>query len=68
MKNILTKVVAFLLATVTLFSLTACKPNHDDAPTSKVILFIGDGMGPNHVYNTELYYEEQMYFSSFEYI
>ena len=67
MKNILTKVVAFLLASVTLFSLTACKPSHDDAPTSKVILFIGDGMGPNHVYNTELYYGEQMYFSTFEY-
>lgn len=39
--------------------------NHDNALTPKVVLFIGDGMGPNHVYNTELYTGEAMYFSSF---
>lgn len=32
----------------------------------KVILFIGDGMGQNHVLNTEMYYDKKMSFSSFD--
>ena len=65
-KNLFKRIFSVLLAFALLFSLVACKPNHKEAVTPKVILFIGDGMGPNHVYNAELYYEEQMYFSSFE--
>lgn len=36
------------------------------SPVDKVVLFIGDGMGYNHVYNTELYNNAQTYFSGFE--
>lgn len=32
----------------------------------KVILFIGDGMGENHIKNSEIYLEKEMIFSSFE--
>jgi len=33
----------------------------------KLVLFIGDGMGDNHIKNTELYFDEKMCFSSFDY-
>lgn len=33
---------------------------------NKVILFVGDGMGDNHVSITEAYYEKEMFFTSFE--
>lgn len=36
------------------------------SPVNKVVLFIGDGMGYNHVYNAELYTNTKMYFSDFE--
>ena len=75
MKNrVFLKIFTLLLVVCTIVIFTACTPTedgnnepptHDDALTSKVVLFIGDGMGPNHIYNTELYYEESMYFSSF---
>lgn len=75
MKNrVFLKIFTLLLVVCTIVIFTACTPTedgnnepptHDDALTSKVVLFIGDGMGPNHVYNTELYYGESMYFSSF---
>ncbi|MBO7178452.1 MAG: alkaline phosphatase [Clostridia bacterium] len=75
MKNrVFLKIFTLLLVVCTIVIFTACTPTedgnnepptHDDALTSKVVLFIGDGMGPNHEYNTELYYEESMYFSSF---
>ena len=68
--NLFKRLISLMISVCVIFALTACKnqtpPNHDDAPTPKVILFIGDGMGPNHVYNAELYFEESMYFSSFE--
>ena len=35
----------------------------DDA--KKVILFIGDGMGQNHIANTELYLDKDLFFTSF---
>ena len=65
------KFLAVILIVSALFVFTACgdkndtPPTHDNALTSKVVLFIGDGMGPDHVYNTELYTGETMYFSSF---
>ena len=74
MKNkIFLKAITILLLVSAVFLFTACNDaetpeepaNHDSALTPKVVLFIGDGMGPNHVYNTELYTEESMYFSSF---
>ena len=71
MKNkIFLKILTLVLVVCTIAIFTGCTkddeiPTHDDALTSKVVLFIGDGMGPNHIYNTELYYEESMYFSSF---
>lgn len=65
-KFIFKRLVSLTLVLSLIFSFVACKPNHKDAVTPKVILFIGDGMGPNHVYNAELFYGEQMYFSSFE--
>lgn len=34
--------------------------------SNKVILFVGDGMGDNHVKVTEAYYEREMFFRSFE--
>ena len=72
--NLFKRILSLMLAICFVFALTACDdsensvelPNHDDAPTPKVILFIGDGMGFNHIYNAELYYEESMYFSGFE--
>ena len=36
------------------------------SPVDKVVLFIGDGMGLNHVLNTELYTNSQTYFSGWE--
>ncbi len=66
-KYIFKRILALVLVVATLFSFGACKPKHKNAITPKVILFIGDGMGPNHVYNAELYYGEEMYFSSFPY-
>ena len=69
-KNLLKRLISLMLSAIVVFALTACNqprlPTHDNALTPKVILFIGDGMGLNHVYNAELYYEESMYFSSFE--
>ena len=74
MKNRLSlKIIAIILIISALFLFTACEnkqdpsvpPSHDNALTSKVVLFIGDGMGPNHVYNTELYTGASLYFSSF---
>ncbi len=77
MKNkLFIKIFALLLVICTVFVFVACnEPESDDvnnapadhssALTPKVILFIGDGMGPNHTYNTELYQGESMYFSSF---
>lgn len=69
-KNLLKRLISLMLSAIVVFALTACNqprvPNHDNALTPKVILFIGDGMGLNHVYNAELYYEESMHFSSFE--
>jgi alkaline phosphatase len=69
-KNLFKRLISLTLSVCVIFALTACKnqtpANHDNALTPKVILFIGDGMGLNHVYNAELYYEESMYFSSFE--
>lgn len=32
---------------------------------SKTVLFIGDGMGENHIKNTEIYYGENMFMNSF---
>ena len=46
--------------------LCGCSPVKSQVKSVKVILFIGDGMGFNHVANTELYYGEQTYFSSFK--
>lgn len=37
-----------------------------DGKASKVILFIGDGMGENHIKVTEKYYDKEMSFSSLE--
>lgn len=64
------KIISLLSCLILVFSLTfasGCIRNvdHSYAPVSKVILFIGDGMGPNHVANAELYYDEQMHFSGF---
>lgn len=77
-KNLFFKVFAILLIVCSLFIFTACNngdgdnndvpftpADHSNALTPKVVLFIGDGMGPNHTYNTELYAGESMYFSSF---
>ena len=33
---------------------------------NKVILFVGDGMGDNHIKATEAYYEREMFFTSFK--
>jgi len=38
----------------------------EDNSINKVVLFIGDGMGFNHVHNAELYTNSQAYFSSFD--
>lgn len=76
MKKLFFKIITFVLIISAVFAFVACNENTDDnkdntpvdhsnAPTSKVILFIGDGMGPNHVDNTELFYGESMYFSGF---
>ena len=73
-KNLFKRLISFALAVCVVFAFTACNqddsvpyvPNHDNALTPKVVLFIGDGMGLNHVYNSELYFEESMYFSGFE--
>ena len=35
--------------------------------SKKVVLFIGDGMGVNHVKATSSYYEKQMFMTSLEY-
>lgn len=67
MKNtVLKRLFAFMLSFVIIFAFFGCAPKHSNAPTSKVILFIGDGMGANHVHNTELYAERDMYFSSYK--
>ncbi len=61
------RIVSLFLVLTVLFSLCSCgQPKHENAVTPKVILFIGDGMGPNHIYNAEYYFGEEMYFSSFE--
>lgn len=65
-KTILRRIFSLVTATCAIFAISSCQGSHKDAPTPKVVLFIGDGMGLNHVYNAELYYEETMYFSGFE--
>lgn len=79
-KRLFVKIFSIILVVCTICIFTACNEPDDNAPsvtptpvehptalTPKVILFIGDGMGPNHVYNTELYYDTQMCFSSFSF-
>ena len=65
-KKLVKRIVALVTATCAVLAMVSCQGSHKDAPTPKVVLFIGDGMGLNHVYNGELYYEESMYFSGFE--
>lgn len=67
--EIMKKILSFFLLLILSFTLTfslGCRNNHSYAPVNKVILFIGDGMGENHIKNTELYYDMQMSFTSFE--
>lgn len=69
------KAFAIVLIVCSLFVFVACNEqggednvqpaDHSNALTPKVVLFIGDGMGPNHIYNTELYKGESLYFTSF---
>ena len=65
-KNKLKRIFSFVTSACIVLAMASCQGSHKDAPTPKVVLFIGDGMGLNHVYNAELYYEESMYFSNFE--
>ncbi len=63
------KLFSFLLVLTLSFSLLfsfGCKERGPKAPGHKVILFIGDGMGENHIANTELYYDIKLSFTSFE--
>lgn len=65
------KVFSFLLVLVLSFSMLfafGCEKSNKGpkAPGHKVILFIGDGMGENHIANTELYYDIKLSFTSFE--
>ena len=40
--------------------------NYLTGGANKVILFVGDGMGDEHIKVTEAYYEKEMFFTSFE--
>ena len=77
-KRLFTSIFTVVLILCTIFVFTACNDNnngndnadqlpadHSSAITPKVVLFIGDGMGVNHTYNTELYTGEISYFSTF---
>ena len=71
-KRLVLNLFVIILVLCTIFAFTACNkedevnhPDHSSALTPKVVLFIGDGMGVNHTYNTELYTGKQAYFSSF---
>ena len=65
-KRLLKRIISLVTATCAVLAMVSCQGLHLKALTPKVILFIGDGMGINHVYNAEMYYEESMYFSDFE--
>ena len=69
-KKLFISIFAIILTLCSLFAFTACEEkyvpaDHSNAITPKVVLFIGDGMGVNHTYNTELYTGQKAYFSSF---
>ena len=62
MKKLLSLIFALLLTLTTLFGTTGCdlfSPSEDQEPVNNksVILFIGDGMGENHVTNAITYFE-----------
>ena len=64
-------ILTFLLVAGTINVYRYASKNKDDFSylsnkANKVILFIGDGMGVNHIENTELYLDKEMFFMSFE--
>ena len=73
------KILSLLLILICLITLTSCLDflsiNSDDANnidilnpenTQKVLLFIGDGMGENHIRTAEIHLGKKMIFSTFE--
>lgn len=67
MKKLFSFLLVLVLSFSVLFAFGCEKPNKGPkAPGHKVILFIGDGMGENHIANTELYYDIKLSFTSFE--
>ena len=67
MKKLLSFLLVLILSASTMLAF-GCSPSNSTpkAPGEKVILFIGDGMGENHIKNTELYYDIELSFTSFE--
>ena len=64
-------ILTFLLVAGSINVFRYASKNKDDFSylsnkANKVILFIGDGMGVNHIENTELYLDKEMFFMSFE--
>ena len=65
--------LSLLLVVVTIFSLSlalvACNDNAKfselKGQSDRTILFIGDGMGDNHIKVTEAYMEKQLFFDDF---
>ena len=79
LKKIIKYISIFLITCITLFLSSASLINayrtisikDDDYHylsnnANKVILFIGDGMGQNHISNANLYYGKDLFFTSFE--
>ena len=68
MKTFIKKITAIVLAITFAISLTGCFPNQNGNPGDQppkeidnVILFIGDGMGYNHIANTKTFYRVDEY-------
>lgn len=79
MKKIIKLLILSLSSIVTLFLLVAISINlfrladkntdtfdYLENSSNKVILFIGDGMGQNHIKNTELFLDKKLFFTSID--
>lgn len=65
------RVLSFLIIICSIFLISSCKEDKEETPiiydTTRVVLFIGDGMGFNHINVSEAYYETDYAFTNFTY-
>lgn len=64
----LSALIVILIGIISVIVIINSKNNFDylNGDAQKVILFIGDGMGENHIKNTEIFLDKDVFFTSFD--